>query len=141
MILRKHHLLAMSSLLNSLYGASLTEAAATGSSSASSAYSTPAIHTVNVGMNGYAYQPNTTYANVGDIIVFEFAPTNHSVIRAEYTEASVCGSAGCNPCIPYELIHPGETGFFSGNFLTQDGDPNTVSTLQSRSLQHFMRDF
>ncbi|KIV98312.1 uncharacterized protein PV09_09842, partial [Verruconis gallopava] len=25
----------------------------------------------------------------------------------------------CNPCVPYELIHPGQTGFHSQNFLTQ----------------------
>jgi len=131
MILRKHSLLAM----GLLFGASLAQAAATSSSYGSSASSTPSIHKVSVGMNGYAYQPNTTYANVGDIIVFEFAPTNHSVIRAEYTGASICGAGGCNPCIPYELIHPGEAGFFSGNFLTQNGDPNTVSALQSRSLR------
>lgn len=128
MILRRTTPLVMSTLLSSLYGGSLAQAAAT--SSASGASSTPTIHKVTVGGgNSFTYDPNTTFAAVGDIVVFEFLPTNHSVIRAEYTGSNACGSTGCNPCVPYELIHPGEAGFFSGNFLTQNADPNSVSIL------------
>lgn len=126
MILRKSNLLLMSTLLSSLFGGSLAQAAATSSSSANGASSTPTVHKVTVGANGFSYSPNTTFANPGDTIVFEFFPTNHSVIRAEYTGSSACGSSGCNPCVPYELIHPGEAGFSSGNFLTQSVDPSTV---------------
>ncbi|KAF2085077.1 hypothetical protein K490DRAFT_67963 [Saccharata proteae CBS 121410] len=76
----------------------------------------PAIHTVTVGQAGnYQYYPNVTYANPGDIITFEFFPTNHSVIRGEYTGWPGCGGNGCNPCVPYELYHPDEVGFFSKN--------------------------
>lgn len=45
-----------------------------------------------------------TLANVGDIIEFDFFPTNHSVIRAEYKF----------PCVPYELTGVDKVGFYSG---------------------------
>lgn len=45
-----------------------------------------------------------TQANVGDTILFQFYPTNHSVIRAEYGY----------PCIPYEDTGVDKIGFFSG---------------------------
>ncbi len=35
---------------------------------------------------------------------FQFYPTNHSVVRAEYH----------SPCIPYELTGRDKVGFFSG---------------------------
>jgi plastocyanin len=82
------------------------------------------IHTIRVGFAGsHVFDPATTTADVGDVVIFEFFPTNHSVVRGEYTESEACGSSPCNPCVPYELIHPGQAGFHSDNFLTQ-----TVST-------------
>ena len=89
--------------------------------SASSSSSTPTIHVVTVGNNGdNSYSPNVTYANPGDIVSFQFWPTNHSVVRGEYAGSEACGAGGCNPCVPYELIHPGAPGnFFSKNFLVQ----------------------
>lgn len=47
-----------------------------------------------------------TLAEVGDTILFQFYPTNHSVIRAEYGY----------PCIPYEDTGVDKVGFFSGFF-------------------------
>lgn len=47
-----------------------------------------------------------TQANVGDIVEFEFFPTNHSVIRAEYMY----------PCVPYEMTGKGKKGFYSGSY-------------------------
>lgn len=81
--------------------------------------SSRSIHTVAVGANGHAFIPNTTVAEPGDIVVFDFYPTNHSVIRGEYTNGTVCGVAGCNPCVPWELYHSDEDyqGFFSGNHI------------------------
>jgi plastocyanin len=90
------------------------------------------IHTIRVGFAGsHVFDPTTTTADVGDLVVFEFFPTNHSVVRGEYTESEACGSSQCNPCVPYELIHPGQTGFHSENFLTQ-----TVSTNGNVFSQH-----
>jgi len=65
------------------------------------------------------FEPNTTYADKGDIVVFQFYPTNHSVVRGEYVSAAACGQADCNPCIPYEQYHPDRQGLSSGNILTQ----------------------
>lgn len=48
--------------------------------------------------------PDVTLAEVGDVIEFDFYPTNHSVIRAEYQY----------PCIPYENTGVNKFGFFSG---------------------------
>lgn len=55
------------------------------------------VHTVTVGNGGFRYRPNTTYADVGDIIQFEFFPPNHSVIRAMYTDSPDCPGGYCNP--------------------------------------------
>ena len=50
--------------------------------------------------------PDVTQAEAGDTILFQFYPTNHSVIRAEYGY----------PCIPYEDTGVDKVGFFSGFF-------------------------
>src|ERR1700744_832972 len=120
---RMRALFAMSALLSSLFPGAAAQTASSGASSASSASSAASsstsgakVHRVNVGSGGFSYDPNTTYADVGDIVTFVFYPTNHSVIRAEYTGSDACGAGGCNPCIPYELIH-GDGGFHSGNVL------------------------
>jgi hypothetical protein len=50
------------------------------------------VHTINVGYGGnFVFEPLTTYANVGDLIVFNFFPTNHSVVCGEYTGPEACG--------------------------------------------------
>jgi len=74
------------------------EGTSTASSSSSSGTGTPKVHRVNIGAGGFMYDPNVTIADVGDIVTFVFYPTNHSVIRGEYTGSEVCGSGGCNPC-------------------------------------------
>ena len=53
---------------------------------------------------GHTFVPDVTLAEVGDVIEFQFYPTNHSVIRAEYQY----------PCIPYEDTGVNKFGFFSG---------------------------
>ena len=79
------------------------------------------VHRVNVGNNGFRFDPNTTFANPGDIVTFVFYPNNHSVNRGpESTEAFG------NPCVPYELVHPERTGFHSGNIESQSVDPDEV---------------
>jgi len=126
-------LLAMSTLLSSLfpgvaaqsssYASSVASSASSSAPAASSSTSGAKVHRVNVGSGGFSYDPNTTYADVGDIVTFVFYPTNHSVIRAEYTGSDACGAGGCNPCTPYELIH-GDGGFHSGNVLLQTPLPD-----------------
>ncbi|GME60994.1 Cyclin-like protein [Neofusicoccum parvum] len=71
------------------------------SSTTSSAVKT---HTVLVGKADHKFEPDVTQALVGDIIKFQFYPTNHSVVRAEYGY----------PCIPYEMTGTGKTGFTAG---------------------------
>ncbi|KAJ5952982.1 Cupredoxin [Penicillium vulpinum] len=64
-------------------------------------------HTVQVGpkSNPHQFVPAAITANVGDIVVFEFYPTNHSVVKADY-EA---------PCVPAS-----GTIFYSGAFVKFD---------------------
>ncbi|KAK8095761.1 hypothetical protein PG999_013783 [Apiospora kogelbergensis] len=64
---------------------------------------TPAIHTISVGAAGFSFRPDSVTANVGDIVRFNFYPTNHSVARAEFRY----------PCIPYETVEIGRRGFYS----------------------------
>jgi plastocyanin len=82
----------------------------------------PTVHVVAVGPSGdHQFHPNVTIAEVGDIVSFRFYPTNHSVVRGEYVGSDACAGSECNPCVPYELIHPDDTekGFHSLNVLTQ----------------------
>jgi plastocyanin len=84
------------------------------------ATSAPTVHSINVGGGGlHTYDPDTTYADIGDVVAFKFFPTNHSVTRGVYSGSKECGQGKCNPCIPYEIIHPNRRGFNSGNILTQ----------------------
>lgn len=70
-----------------------TSTSNTTSSSASKTTSTgKATHTVQVGpkTSPHAYVPHSVTANIGDVIVFEFYPTNHSVVKADFDA----------PCVP-----------------------------------------
>lgn len=62
-------------------------------------------HTVQVGpkSNPHAYVPHNIIANPGDVVVFQFHPTNHSVVKADYLA----------PCVPAR-----EGLFYSGMFDT-----------------------
>jgi hypothetical protein len=76
------------------------------------------VHIVTAGYQGnFVFDPEVTYADVGDIVAFQFFPTNHSVVRGEYAGSQACGSIGCNPCVPYELIHTDKQGFHSENVV------------------------
>ncbi|OAX79602.1 hypothetical protein ACJ72_06077 [Emergomyces africanus] len=77
---------------------------ATTTSSSSSARGTGrATHTISVApkQSPHAYEPRSVQAEVGDEIVFEFYPSNHSVVRADFNA----------PCVP--ATHD---VFFSGHF-------------------------
>jgi plastocyanin len=60
-------------------------------------------HTVQVGPKSspHAYVPHNLTANPGDVVVFEFYPTNHSVVKADFNA----------PCVPAS-----EGVFYSGMF-------------------------
>lgn len=62
-----------------------------------------ATHTVQVGPKSspHAYVPHSLTANPGDVVVFEFYPTNHSVVKADFLA----------PCQPADGIY-----FYSGMF-------------------------
>ncbi|RYP00808.1 hypothetical protein DL764_006412 [Monosporascus ibericus] len=98
-------------------------AATTTSSSASSTSSSTgtATHTVSVGLD-HRYIPDTIEAEVGDIINFRFYGANHSVVKAEFGQ----------PCVPYDMIHPGEESFFSGAIEQPDGNENPLPTWTLR---------
>jgi plastocyanin len=60
-------------------------------------------HTVQVGPKSspHAYVPHNLTANPGDVVVFEFYPTNHSVVKADFGA----------PCVPASGNY-----FYSGMF-------------------------
>ncbi|PYI29684.1 hypothetical protein BP00DRAFT_427298 [Aspergillus indologenus CBS 114.80] len=93
--------------------ATTTSATSTASrSSTSSATTGVATHTVEVGSktSPHGYSPHNITAKVGDVIVFEFYPRNHSVVKADYLA----------PCVPAS-----ESLFYSGifnSFNEDDGD-------------------
>ncbi|KAJ5100600.1 hypothetical protein N7456_006652 [Penicillium angulare] len=101
-----------------------TTTSSTSSSSSSTSTSTGvATHTIQVGpkTSPHAYVPHNITANPGDTVIFEFYPTNHSVVKADY-EA---------PCVPAS-----KDVFWSKPFTTFDeengalvGSPPTWSLL------------
>lgn len=83
-----------------------------------------ATHTVQVGpkTDPHQYVPHSITANPGDIVVFEFYPTNHSVVKADYLA----------PCVPAS-----EGLFYSGAFDTfneQDGQLVGPVSERKRSM-------
>jgi plastocyanin len=101
----------------------LTRTTSTASTTTSTGVAT---HTVQVGpkTNPHQYVPHSITANVGDTIIFEFYPTNHSVVKADY-EA---------PCVPAS-----GNVFWSGMFNTFDQEDGqlvgSVSTQLSSVVQ------
>ncbi|KIW90166.1 uncharacterized protein Z519_08809 [Cladophialophora bantiana CBS 173.52] len=79
-------------------------AESTNSTTATNTTQGPMTHTVAVALAGFTFAPDVTLAKVGDTILFQFYPNNHSVIRAEYGY----------PCVPYEDTGVDKVGFFSG---------------------------
>ncbi|KAI9889920.1 MAG: hypothetical protein M1814_004643 [Vezdaea aestivalis] len=82
-----------------------TAAVAGNSSVTSSAALGSATRTVQVGVSTtLRYNPDSLSAAVGDTIVFEFNPLNHSVVQSNFA----------NPCIPLAQSQSGAVGFNSG---------------------------
>lgn len=83
-----------------------------------------ATHTIQVGpkTDPHQYVPSSITANVGDIVVFEFYPTNHSVVKADYMA----------PCVPAaeDLFYSGAFESFnerSGNVIGPVSKPSQTS--------------
>ena len=84
------------------------------SSAASSAASPSAsgrVINIDVGNGGLIFSPNSTTANVGDVLSFSFYPQNHSVAQSIYTQ----------PCQPAN-----EAAIFSG-FMPVSAGQESVS--------------
>jgi len=62
-----------------------------------------ATHSVDVGLNGFAYTPNSITAAAGDIVQFTFHPKNHTVTQSSFA----------SPCTPLVNATTGQTGFES----------------------------
>ncbi|PKX96195.1 cupredoxin domain-containing protein [Aspergillus novofumigatus IBT 16806] len=81
-------------------------------------------HTVKVGPkeSPHQYSPHNITAAVGDVIVFEFYPRNHSVVKADFMA----------PCVPAvgEIFNSGQFNTFKKNSHGQlEGDPPTWSLV------------
>ncbi|KAJ5305852.1 hypothetical protein N7508_004867 [Penicillium antarcticum] len=80
-----------------------------------------ATHTIQVGSKSdpHQYSPSSVKANVGDIVVFEFYPTNHSVVKADYLA----------PCVPAsgDIFYSGMFDTFNEEDGQLVGDPPTWS--------------
>ncbi|KAF2688296.1 Cupredoxin [Lentithecium fluviatile CBS 122367] len=71
-------------------------------------------HTVAVGQNGLTFTPDTINAKVGEDVVFQFFPKNHSVVQSDFA----------SPCVAKE------GGIFSGfTFNTTEGTADTTFTV------------
>lgn len=127
--------LAWSSLAMSLASAaSSNKYSSTSSSTPSSTSSSRATHTVKVGPreNPHQYVPHNVSAAVGDVVLFEFYPTNHSVVQADYMA----------PCVPArgDIFYSGpvndfnlENGFIVGEVCLCPCLPRCVAGLTAYS--------
>ncbi|CAG8098641.1 unnamed protein product [Penicillium olsonii] len=74
-----------------------SSAVATGTTNTASTTTSTGIatHTFQVGPKSdpHQYVPTNITANVGDVVVFEFYPTNHSVVKADFLSPCVPASA------------------------------------------------
>ncbi|OJJ75515.1 hypothetical protein ASPBRDRAFT_37809 [Aspergillus brasiliensis CBS 101740] len=104
-----------------------SQSSTTTSSSSTGATSTTttaiATHTVQVGSKAdpHQYSPHNVSAAVGDIIVFEFYPRNHSVVKADYLA----------PCVPAsgEIFYSGIFNSFNEEDGQLVGPPPTWSLV------------
>jgi len=106
------------------YGGSGGSNSGSSSSSSSSSASAPAstasgVHGVDVGENGLAYTPNTVNASVGDTVLFNFHPINHSVVQSTFGQ----------PC------QPQSNGIFSGFMPVSSGEGNLTFTITINDTQ------
>ena len=62
---------------------------------------------IDVGEDGFTFEPNTVTADVGDQLQFHFYPTNHSATSSDFS----------NPCNP-----SASGGFSSGFILAPSGE-------------------
>ncbi|KAF3399863.1 Extracellular serine-rich protein [Penicillium rolfsii] len=80
-------------------------------------------HTVQVGPKSspHAYVPHNLTANPGDVVVFEFYPTNHSVVKADFGA----------PCVPAtgEIFYSGMFNSFNEKDGQLVGPPPTWSLV------------
>lgn len=80
-------------------GASMT----TSVSSSTTASASSSTHTVDVGNNGFTFNPDTLTVSPGEKVEFHFFPQNHSVAQASFN----------NPC------HPMNASSFSSGFVLE----------------------
>ncbi|KAF7166977.1 hypothetical protein CNMCM5623_000465 [Aspergillus felis] len=81
-------------------------------------------HTVKVGPkeNPHQYSPHNITAAVGDVIVFEFYPRNHSVVKADFMAPCVPASGG--------IFYSGQVNTFNETSDGQlEGEPPTWSLV------------
>ncbi|EON61768.1 hypothetical protein W97_00984 [Coniosporium apollinis CBS 100218] len=78
-----------------------------------------ATHTVSVGGIAHQFTPDRVLACKDDVVKFDFFPTNHSVVRADFD----------HPCVPYEMVGNNQGGFFSGFRATDKIEENPSSWL------------
>ncbi|RJE20451.1 hypothetical protein PHISCL_07212 [Aspergillus sclerotialis] len=100
-----------------------TRPATTTSTHSSTTSTGSATHTVKVGPkeDPHQYVPHNITADVGDVIVFEFYPTNHSVVKADYMA----------PCVPAsgDIFYSGAFDSFNEENGQLVGPPPTWSLV------------
>lgn len=71
-------------------------------------------HKVIVGNGSLAYEPNTTYAAVGDTVVFHFYPRDHNVVQGAFS----------TPCQDNNGIYSGFVPSSSGQAVSFESRQN-----------------
>lgn len=125
-------------LIHAQYGngpSSSTETTMDTSASPTPTSSSGAVHTVDVGEDGFTYNPDTVTAAAGDKVEFHFYPGDHSVVQAAFS----------SPCQPLN-----DSSVFSGFMLgTSDGSVSlqaiygelAANILCYHTARHLHRDY
>ncbi|KAJ5647418.1 hypothetical protein N7490_003790 [Penicillium lividum] len=108
-------------VLNAQYGGGQSTSTTTSTpsstsqtSSSSSSSSSKAVQSVDVGEDGFTFNPDTLTVSPGNKVEFHFYPGNHSVTQASFAK----------PCHPLN-----DTSIFSGFVAPTSGESDMVFTL------------
>lgn len=124
-------------LIHAQYGngpSSSTETTMETSASPTPTSSSGAVHTIDVGEDGFTYNPDTVTAAAGDTVEFHFYPGDHSVVQAAF-------SSPCKPLNDSSIYSGFLMGTADGNVSLSSLSTSWANILCYPTARHIYRDY
>ena len=94
-----------------------------------------ATHTVDVGALGaLRFEPDQITANVGDIVLFNFLSSNHTLTQSAYDQP--CSNPGRFNTDFHQHNPRNQSGVFLVSYLVTDANPQWFQCAQNSSISH-----